>query len=150
VGYTNELLPSMTLGPGTFGKSIISENVSAKHLINIKRLAFETRPINKIEDKVEVKEEVQGGERREGTRIKETGDRTQKLELRTQQAEPGSPTHSWMEEIEERIRLKAGNQPTRPRSPAEEKSKKEESKEAKYGSGMTVDDVERVMREFKK
>ena len=47
VGYTNELLPSMTLGPGTFGKSIISENVSAKHLINIKRLAFETRPINK-------------------------------------------------------------------------------------------------------
>ena len=46
VGYTNELLPSMTLGPGTFGGSIISENVSAKHMINVKRLAFETRPIN--------------------------------------------------------------------------------------------------------
>ena len=46
VGYTNGLDPSMTLGPGTWGGSIISDNVTARHLMNIKRLAFETHPIN--------------------------------------------------------------------------------------------------------
>ena len=40
------LAPSMTLGPGTLGGSIISENVTAKHLMNIKALAFETNPVN--------------------------------------------------------------------------------------------------------
>jgi len=40
IGYTNELAPSLTLGPGTWGGSIVSENVTAKHLINIKRLTF--------------------------------------------------------------------------------------------------------------
>jgi acetaldehyde dehydrogenase (acetylating) len=135
VGYTNELTPSMTLGPGTFGKSIISENVSAKHLINIKRLAFETRPINKDE----------GGGMRSENRI-------QNSEFRIQKPEKAStePTHSWMEEIEERIRLKAGNQPVHPRPQAEEKAHKEEHKEGKYGSGMTVEQVEQVMKEFKK
>ncbi len=47
VGYTTALNPSMTLGVGTWGGSIISENVTAKHLMNIKTLAFETNPINK-------------------------------------------------------------------------------------------------------
>ena len=47
VGYTTALDPSMTLGPGTWGGSIISENVTAKHLMNVKSLAFETNPINK-------------------------------------------------------------------------------------------------------
>ncbi|MGK9475179.1 aldehyde dehydrogenase family protein [Melioribacter sp. OK-6-Me] len=47
VGYTTGLIPSMTLGPGTWGGSIISENVTASHLMNIKTLAFETNPINK-------------------------------------------------------------------------------------------------------
>ena len=46
VGYTNALDPSLTLGPGTWGGSIISENVTARHLMNIKKLAFETRPLN--------------------------------------------------------------------------------------------------------
>jgi len=36
----------MTLGPGTWGGSIISDNVSAKHLMNFKRLAYETKPLN--------------------------------------------------------------------------------------------------------
>lgn len=47
VGYTTALNPSLTLGPGTWGGSVISENVSAKHLMNIKHLAFETNPVNK-------------------------------------------------------------------------------------------------------
>ncbi len=73
VGYTNELLPSMTLGPGTFGKSIISENVSAKHLINIKRLAFETRPINMAES----------GSQNSEYRTQNTGFRIQNSGLKT-------------------------------------------------------------------
>jgi len=40
VGGTTGLLPSMTLGCGTFGGNITSDNVSAKHLINIKRMAY--------------------------------------------------------------------------------------------------------------
>lgn len=46
VGYTTSLNPSLTLGPGTWGGSIISENVTAKHLMNVKYLAFETNPVN--------------------------------------------------------------------------------------------------------
>ncbi len=46
VGYTNGLDPSMTLGAGTWGGSIVSDNVTARHLINIKRLAYETNPLN--------------------------------------------------------------------------------------------------------
>lgn len=46
VGYTTALNPSLTLGPGTWGGSIVSENVTAKHLMNVKSLAFETNPVN--------------------------------------------------------------------------------------------------------
>ncbi|QBP42553.1 aldehyde dehydrogenase family protein [Paenisporosarcina antarctica] len=40
VGGTTGLVPSMTLGCGTFGGNITSDNVTAKHLINIKRMAY--------------------------------------------------------------------------------------------------------------
>jgi acetaldehyde dehydrogenase (acetylating) len=43
-GYTTGLAPAMTLGPGTTGGSSTSDNISALHLINIKRLAREIRP----------------------------------------------------------------------------------------------------------
>ncbi|NUM80726.1 aldehyde dehydrogenase family protein [bacterium] len=44
VGYTTGVAPSMTLGPGTLGGSITTDNIMPNHLINIKRLAFEIRP----------------------------------------------------------------------------------------------------------
>ncbi|MFZ5519048.1 MAG: aldehyde dehydrogenase family protein [Candidatus Zhuqueibacterota bacterium] len=46
VGYTTNLPPSLTLGCGTYGGNITSDNISPLHLINIKRLAFETRPLS--------------------------------------------------------------------------------------------------------
>ncbi|MBI9072493.1 MAG: aldehyde dehydrogenase family protein [Melioribacteraceae bacterium] len=46
VGYTTDLAPTLTIGVGTWGGSIISENVSAVHLMNVKTLAYETKPIN--------------------------------------------------------------------------------------------------------
>ncbi|UXH43303.1 acetaldehyde dehydrogenase (acetylating) [Rossellomorea vietnamensis] len=40
VGATTGLKPSLTLGCGSFGGNITSDNVSARHLINIKRMAY--------------------------------------------------------------------------------------------------------------
>ncbi|CAN5390264.1 acetaldehyde dehydrogenase (acetylating) [soil metagenome] len=44
VGLTTGLDPSMTLGCGGWGGNITSDNISPKHLLNIKRLAYETTP----------------------------------------------------------------------------------------------------------
>lgn len=43
VGASTGLIPSFTLGCGTWGGSSVSENVSPMHLINIKRVAYGTR-----------------------------------------------------------------------------------------------------------
>lgn len=160
IGYTNELLPSMTLGPGTFGGSIISENVSAKHLINIKRLAFETRPINPPEQFITKTAPGAQSEFR-------------KPLLTAFSAAPSGK--SWMEEIEERIRLKAGNavierhaeaksekvltgsklsapreeQEQEPTKPAVEPEKPDQKK-PELGTGISADQVDRIIREFQK
>ncbi len=42
VGLTTGVMPSMTLGPGGLGGAITGDNITASHLINIKRLAYET------------------------------------------------------------------------------------------------------------
>ncbi len=44
VGLTTGLDPAMTLGCGGWGGNITSDNISPKHLLNIKRLAYELRP----------------------------------------------------------------------------------------------------------
>ena len=44
IGLTTSLDPSMTLGCGGWGGNITSDNISPKHLLNIKRLAYETSP----------------------------------------------------------------------------------------------------------
>jgi acetaldehyde dehydrogenase (acetylating) len=46
VGMTTGLDPAMTLGCGGYGGNITSDNIGPRHLLNIKRLAYETRPIN--------------------------------------------------------------------------------------------------------
>jgi len=45
IGLTTGLDPAMTLGCGGFGGNITSDNISPKHLLNIKRLAYEIRPV---------------------------------------------------------------------------------------------------------
>ena len=40
IGYSTGLAPALTLGCGTWGGSITSDNVTPLHLINIKRLAY--------------------------------------------------------------------------------------------------------------
>jgi acetaldehyde dehydrogenase (acetylating) len=125
VGYTTALEPSMTLGPGTWGGSIISDNVSAKHLLNIKSLAFETNPINKGKsvDKFEV-QKYKGGK-------------------------------DWfIKEIEERLRERAGNLPLKDVYTYSEKEKSVEEKHTPvkpltYGSGITEEEIKKIIKEFK-
>ena len=137
VGFTNELLPSMTLGPGTFGRSIISDNVSAKHLINIKRLAFETRPINPPNlQSVQPKPTSPPASAVSG-----------ETKIRSISVENPNRQKSWIDEIEERIRLKAGNTPVgmqkkthaapAPTSPAE-----------KFGEGISKEKIDELIRKF--
>jgi len=94
VGYTNRLFPAMTLGPGTIGGSITSDNISPLHLINIKRLAFETEPIHP--------ERSSGPDR---------SFRTESTGMRAQNA--GKRTSPWMDEIDARLRARAGNPPSK-------------------------------------
>ena len=46
IGLTTGLDPAMTLGCGGFGGNITSDNISPRHLLNIKRLAYEIRPVS--------------------------------------------------------------------------------------------------------
>jgi len=47
IGLTTGLDPAMTLGCGGWGGNITSDNISPRHLLNIKRLAYEVRPAMK-------------------------------------------------------------------------------------------------------
>ena len=48
IGFSTALPPSMTLGCGSWGGNVTSDNVSPLHLMDIKRVAFETRPVKSI------------------------------------------------------------------------------------------------------
>jgi acetaldehyde dehydrogenase (acetylating) len=45
IGLTTGLDPAMTLGCGGWGGNITSDNISPRHLLNVKRLAYEVRPV---------------------------------------------------------------------------------------------------------
>ena len=46
VGDSANLEPSLSLGCGTWGGNITTDNISVMHLLNIKRVAYEVRPVN--------------------------------------------------------------------------------------------------------
>ncbi len=125
VGYTTGLMPSMTLGPGTWGGSIISENVTAKHLMNIKTLAFETRPVNPgncvtsfdLPSDMNIKSSYQEG--------------------------------NFTKQIEERLRARAGNPSTNPLGNVSRKPVSEKHSPL-LGSGISEDEIQKIIREFNK
>ena len=45
IGYSTNLFPAMTLGCGAPGGNITSDNIGPQHLMNVKRIAWESRPI---------------------------------------------------------------------------------------------------------
>ncbi|MGV8146809.1 MAG: acetaldehyde dehydrogenase (acetylating) [Alkaliphilus sp.] len=58
IGATTGLAPSLTLGCGTIGGSATSDNVNPMHLINIRRVAYETKPAVQSAVKTKKKETV--------------------------------------------------------------------------------------------
>lgn len=48
IGFSTDLPPSMTLGCGSWGGNVTSDNISPIHLMDIKRVAFETKPVSAI------------------------------------------------------------------------------------------------------
>ena len=46
VGYSTNLFPAMTLGCGALGGNITSDNIGPQHLMNVKRIAWESRAID--------------------------------------------------------------------------------------------------------
>jgi acetaldehyde dehydrogenase (acetylating) len=47
IGLSTALTPSLTLGCGSWGGNITSDNISPLHLMNLKRVAFETTSVDK-------------------------------------------------------------------------------------------------------
>ncbi len=45
IGFSTDLAPSMTLGCGSWGGNVTSDNISPIHLMDVKRVAFETKPV---------------------------------------------------------------------------------------------------------
>ena len=118
VGFSTGLYPSMTLGVGTWGGSIISENVTAKHLMNVKTLAFETRALN------------------EGNALKSFGNKV----------DVNVPSKGYLGTIEERLLARAGNPSV---NPFVKQTKPAKSGKPIYGSGITEDEIEKILKEFK-
>jgi len=53
IGFSTDLSPSMTLGCGSWGGNVTSDNVSPIHLIDIKRVAFETKSVRNPKSEVQ-------------------------------------------------------------------------------------------------
>jgi acetaldehyde dehydrogenase (acetylating) len=51
IGLTTGLDPAMTLGCGGYGGNITSDNISPRHLLNIKRVAYEVKPAESASDR---------------------------------------------------------------------------------------------------
>ena len=124
VGFTNHLDPSFTLGPGTLGGSVVSVNVTATHLINIKKLTYESLPLNdKNGDKIDL------------GKINFSSNMGNSFQQK-----------SWMDEIDERIKLKAGNKIYAEKDKFVNIAKKDQTL---YGSGVSGDEIDKIIKNFR-
>ena len=101
VGMTTALFPAMTLGPGTIGGSITSDNITPLHLVNIKRVAFEQTPLNSDAG------EALASTTSANSRTSQSA--SPRREARRQPAGASGDGASWMDQIEERLLARAGN-----------------------------------------
>src|SRR4029453_12371900 len=65
IGFSTALPPSMTLGCGSWGGNVTSDNVSPLHLMDIKRVAFETKPVKSARPAVSTQKVAQPAPARE-------------------------------------------------------------------------------------
>ncbi len=104
VGFTTALFPAMTLGPGTIGGSITGDNISPMHLLNIKRVAFETAPINPPQHSR--KDPASPPPAQRATSATEPAIST-----------AGGPPVPWMESVEARLRERTSGSPKKRLTP---------------------------------
>ena len=104
VGMTTPLFPAMTLGPGTVGGSITSDNVTPLHLVNLKRVAFETMPLNTADG--QPLDPAQAAPRA-------APELARRVAAAHRPAGAPSGDGSWMDAIEARLAARAGNPPSR-------------------------------------
>ena len=64
IGLTTGLDPAMTLGCGGYGGNITSDNISPRHLLNIKRLAYEITPAVSLATRRSARSDDTGSRRR--------------------------------------------------------------------------------------
>lgn len=148
VGYTTNLAPALTLGCGTWGGSITADNITPIHLLNIKRVAFETRPFHA--DWL-------------GKAPAEQPAKTVKKEPvvkpyipKTYSEKPAGT--SWIDTIEERLRQKAGNPSVRPtpdpapavRSVPAEPATRPVKEPTQTGSSLTPDAIDQLIKKYSK
>ncbi|MDX1438844.1 MAG: aldehyde dehydrogenase family protein [Rubricoccaceae bacterium] len=122
VGLTTSLFPAMTLGPGTIGGSITSDNISPLHLLNIKRVAFETNPINSSQPAARVSLPA------------------------IEPSARASGDGSWMTEIEARLRDRAGSRSIE-RPVAEEQATTGKARKAELP--ISEPEIESLIRRFR-
>jgi len=145
VGFTTSLFPAMTLGPGTIGGSITADNISPLHLVNIKRLAFETNPINRAKNPVVMS--PSGSAQRHSN--------SARSEWSTPQTKGSGPAKPWMEEIEARLRARAGNSTKRKPSGIRKRVAQKdpvvlEAKVDSPKSELSKGDIDKIAAKFRK
>jgi hypothetical protein len=82
IGFSTDLTPSMTLGCGSWGGNVTSDNVSPHHLMDIKRVAFETKPVGIQNSKPKVQNQpfFAVNDRRETKKVRTMGNPAVKRE----------------------------------------------------------------------
>ncbi len=135
VGLTTALFPAMTLGPGTLGGSITSDNISPMHLLNVKRVAFETAPLNTSQG--------------EARAVSQPAPSPRRFDAPT-----GSNGADWIEEIEHRLRARAGNAASPPSPaqvpPADVAEAKREAPASSSGLPVPEVEIDRLVKRFRK
>lgn len=148
VGLTTRLFPAMTLGPGTVGGSITSDNISPMHLLNIKRIAFETNPVTSRSRSTQA------------STPKKTKGTMAHRSKKNAPAEARESPSSWISEIEDRLRARAGNPvastPSAARragrsvQPAATESAKSASPSKDDGGSLSDAEIDALVREFRR
>lgn len=144
VGLTTALPPAMTLGCGTWGGSITADNIMPYHLLNTKRVAFEVKEFkaNWMDGSSLPNNESKTSAKSRMLDYKPTFYKENHAAVKSEPNKaaptPSSDTpKSWMDEIDARIREKAGN-PVLPRPAEKQETKPEPNKTEKEVKSTTL------------
>ncbi|HSL53035.1 MAG TPA: aldehyde dehydrogenase family protein [Pyrinomonadaceae bacterium] len=156
IGFSTALPPSMTLGCGSWGGNVTSDNVSPLHLMDIKRVAFETRPVKSARPAVStqtvtqsVKEPVVAGGKIDRQEIAAIVDRF----LAGKRLEPAAsplPSPASAEIESEAGSMYTAPAPPPPPAPRENKPAPPSNNGAKAVEFVSEDDVRRAIQKGEK